>query len=75
MLRSVNKAALSRLIPFDDYIRVRAPVGVAWHIADLQFSTQGVQGPALDEQLAWQFLDLGPLGSMGHRCAGADTSQ
>eukprot|EP00913_Durusdinium_trenchii_P001781 g1650.t2 len=41
MLRSVNKAALSRLIPFDDYIRVRAPVGVAWHIADLQFSTQG----------------------------------
>ncbi|CAK9070289.1 unnamed protein product [Durusdinium trenchii] len=29
------------LIPFDDYIRVRAPVGVAWHIADLQFSTQG----------------------------------
>eukprot|EP00434_Breviolum_minutum_P006549 symbB.v1.2.005781.t2/scaffold289.1/size287290/26 len=29
------------LIPFDDYIRVRAPQGVTWYTADLQFSTQG----------------------------------
>ena len=30
-----------RLISFDDYIRVRAPQGVAWYTADLQFSTRG----------------------------------
>eukprot|EP00438_Fugacium_kawagutii_P009385 Skav231291 [mRNA] locus=scaffold161:211160:214476:+ [translate_table: standard] len=29
------------LIPFDDYVRVRAPQGVAWRASDLQFSTQG----------------------------------
>ncbi|CAE7525085.1 PIP5K2 [Symbiodinium necroappetens] len=28
------------LIPFDDYIRIRAPEGVAWYSADLQFSTE-----------------------------------
>eukprot|EP00439_Symbiodinium_sp_Y106_P064768 s59_g10.t1 len=28
------------LIPFDDYIRIRAPEGVAWYTADLQFSTE-----------------------------------
>ncbi|CAJ1413351.1 unnamed protein product [Effrenium voratum] len=29
------------LIPFDDYIRIRAPTGVSWYSADLQFSTAG----------------------------------
>lgn len=27
------------LMPFDDYIRIRAPDGVEWYTADLQFST------------------------------------
>eukprot|EP00930_Biecheleria_cincta_P055124 TRINITY_DN41486_c0_g1_i1.p1 TRINITY_DN41486_c0_g1~~TRINITY_DN41486_c0_g1_i1.p1 ORF type:complete len:2351 (-),score=301.60 TRINITY_DN41486_c0_g1_i1:61-7113(-) len=33
------------LIPFDDYIRIRAPNGVKWYTADLQFSTD----PALTQ--------------------------
>ena len=35
-----HQMALLRLIPFDDYIRIRAPQGVAWYTADLQFSTE-----------------------------------
>ncbi|CAE8590604.1 unnamed protein product [Polarella glacialis] len=46
-----------QIIPFDDYIRIRAPVGVSWDATDLQFSTAaavtlangvGAQNPNVD---------------------------
>lgn len=47
-----NFLAQLRLIPFDDYVRVRAPLGVAWRASDLQFSTQGVRMPSPSK--AWK---------------------
>eukprot|EP00931_Biecheleriopsis_adriatica_P064212 TRINITY_DN39027_c0_g1_i1.p1 TRINITY_DN39027_c0_g1~~TRINITY_DN39027_c0_g1_i1.p1 ORF type:complete len:2314 (+),score=334.39 TRINITY_DN39027_c0_g1_i1:107-7048(+) len=47
------------LIPFDDYLRVRAPQGVKWYTPDLQFSTEPTVTEAnaitmKDPTVAWE---------------------